>query len=210
VFIPEGIVKNNPVELIPQANLSCQPFNFALFTVPSGMNTLYFPYILEVNGMSDLVWDGRVRQGQDKSIYLQSTMVSKLIGNANLNLVGQYITVNNISSQSFVEWDVEVNYGGKYCLFILASSANSAVFATVTTGSNQKHAFMFPQTNSINNFITYNTTLIFNVEQGQSRHFKFQILRSNNNELKEEKKNNVINAPQGFQLVSVNLLPVFK
>jgi len=114
-----------------------------------------FPTI-SVHGMTDLQWDGIVRQGaDDHSIMLRSTQNDLLLGGLFLNVSGNFTTVYNWTSllSASVCWTVRVQVGGLFNLAIMsASPGGKPRIAKVRTSQGINDFVHLPSTSSYADF----------------------------------------------------------
>jgi len=141
-----------------------------VINVPTGL-----PAVIAVSGLSDLQWDGIVRQGQDNSVNLHASLVTKFVGQVRLDIAGKYISVSNwIVPSDAVHWTSRIHTGGIFQVTVLCASPNrSRIGKFLIQG--QDINLVIPQTASSTDF-TYATSGPINFAAGNSTEFVFQIL----------------------------------
>lgn len=165
-------------------------------TLPSQLKTPPgLPPVLAVRGLTDILWDGIVRQGQDGSINLYASLVDVLTGNVSLDVAGQYLTVSNWkSTHDSVQWTVKVRAGGSFSVTILAACPGNIRTGTLSA-QNQNIQFTFPQTYNATQF-TGTTSGPLSLSASDSVIFYFQLTSMGDT-----------TDPEGFQLAQVALTP---
>jgi len=110
------------------------------------------PPVLSVSGYTDLQWDGVVRQGQDTSVQLDASMISKFNGGVSLDVSGHYLVASNWKSASeSAEWVARVTRGGQFELRVMAASPGHARTATVMVQGVTVHVTI-PETTGTSDF----------------------------------------------------------
>jgi alpha-L-fucosidase len=150
------------------------------------------PPVLSVVGLSDIQWDGIVRQGQDNSINLYATLANSFTGNVVLDVSGDFVTASKWGSATgAVQWLVKIREGGNYKVSVLSAEPSSGLLGEISV-QNQNQIINIPRTASSTVFAKSNSVPV-TLSAGNSVLIQFKL---QNPQLQK-----------GFELATVQLVP---
>jgi hypothetical protein len=162
-------------------------------SLPSPLPVLAgLPPVLAVMGLSDIQWDGIVRQGQDNSINLYATLAESFTGNVVLDVSGDYVVASKWGSATGgVQWMAKIRESGNYKVSLLSAEPSSGLVGELMV-QNHNVSLSIPQTASSKVFAKSNSVPV-TLTAGNSVLFQFKL---QNPQLQK-----------GFELANVQLVP---
>jgi len=138
-------------------------------SIPPGL-----PPVIAVAGLTDLQWDGLVRQGQDNSINFLASLADKFIGGVQLSVAGEYVTTSNWKTTSdAVQWTAKVRLGGTFKVNILSACPDKSRVAKFSS-QGKSVVVNIPQTGNSTTFALTTGGTIF-LTAGIAVSFSFQL-----------------------------------
>lgn len=124
------------------------------------------PPVLKIMGMSDIQWDGIVRQGADSSFSLWAVSTDDLNGGVKLAVSGQYTSIINWPlhnfESSFIKWTVRVRAKQQFTVKVLAASPDHPVDLELSS-SDSSVIVTAAQTNNSTTYSMSSATQPFNI-----------------------------------------------
>jgi len=164
--------------------------------LPKNLPTKNLPPVLRILGMSDLQWDGVVRQGiDDHSIMLRATQSDFLSGRLHLDVSGNYVTVSNWMEKCpncSVHWTARVDVAGTYYAYVMSASPGGKSRNALILSTNTSISIPIPSTSSSSDFKLSNSVPI---SLGAGTQPIVMVLQESDGENEED--------PDGFQLAYV-------
>jgi len=160
--------------------------------IPKGL-----PPVLAISGLSDIQWDGIVRQGQDNSLNLYASLADTFLGNVELDVAGAYIVASKwdvTPTSAAVQWTVKVRTGGNYKVSVLSASPSNSRVGVLSVQTN-KVQITLPQTASTTDFKLSNSYPV-SLTAGSAVVFNFKLQSTEN-----------VGALSGLQLATIQLVP---
>merc|ERR1712130_39117 len=159
------------------------------------------PPVLKITGMSDLQWDGFVRQGIDSSFSLSAVSSNDLSGGVKLDVFGHYTSVTNWPLQNptsaSVKWTIQIHKAQKFIVKVLAASPGQPMDLELST-STTSVVMTAAQTINSTTYKMSSATKLFEINQVGNVPLTLRIAQSS--------LSSRFKPPTGFALAEIFLL----